>query len=203
VIDIDAAAPADLVEVGRVMEAYGVRGGIKIQPYSAQPDALLAAKTWWLAKSGGGAKPAGEVRRVEVLTAKRHGAAVAATWPGVDDRDQAQAWKGWTVLVPRSAFPKPADGEFYWIDLIGCELLGVDDQGGQVVLGSVTDVGDNGAQAILHVARVVPVAPDQPREPMLDAKGRAVEVLVPFVDAYIRGVDLEARRIDSEWPADF
>ena len=197
-IAIDPAAPADLVEVGRVAEAYGVRGGIKIQPYSAQPDALLAARTWWLSKPG---KPGPQ--RVEVASAKRHGAGVAATWTGVADRDQALAWKGWTVLVPRSVFPKPAEGEFYWVDLIGCELFGVDAQGGQVALGSVSDVSDNGAQAILHVARVVPVAADQPRQPMLDAKGGQVETLVPFVDAYIRGVDLDARRIESDWPADF
>lgn len=200
---IEAAAPADLLEVGRVVDAYGVKGGLKVQPYSAAPDALLAAKTWWLARDG----KDGKVWRVAVASAKRHGSSVAAMWSGIADRDQALAWKGWAVLVPRSAFPKPAEGEFYWVDLIGCELLGVNDSGEQVVLGTVAEVSDNGAQAILHVARVAPVvfdpSSDQPRQPLLDGKGRRVETLVPFVDAYIQGVDLGARRIASDWPDEF
>ncbi len=194
---IDPAAPADLIEVGRVVEAYGVRGGLKVQPFSGQPDALLAARKWWLSKGA-------EVRSVRVESAKRHGAAIAASWAGVADRDQAQAWKGWSVLVPRSQFPAPAEGEFYWVDLIGCELLGIAANGtDKVILGTVADVSDNGAHAILRVSRVVPVAPGEPTQPLLDAKGREQEVLVPFVDAYIRNVDLGAKFIDSDWPADF
>ncbi|OVZ64295.1 hypothetical protein CDO44_02695 [Pigmentiphaga sp. NML080357] len=192
----DPAAPADLIEVGHVTEAYGVRGGLKIQPYSAQSEALLGTRTWWLRKGK-------EVRRVEVVNARRHGASVTATWSGVSDRDQAQAWKGWVVLVPRSQFPRLAEGEFYWVDLIGCQLIGKGEHGEERLLGSVSEVSDNGAHAILHVALVVPVAPGQPTQPMMDDRGRQRETLVPFVEAYIRGVDLDARRIDSDWPEGF
>jgi len=179
-----------------VAEAYGVHGGLKIQPYSAQSEALLGSRTWWLRKGA-------EVRRVDVASARRHGATVAATWEGVSDRDQALAWKGWTVLVPRSQFPQLAEGEFYWVDLIGCELTGRTEAGREVVLGTVSEVGDNGVHAILHVACVEPVAPGQPTRPLLDARGKRRETLVPFVEAYIRGVDLDARRIDSDWPEGF
>jgi len=192
----DPALPADLVEVGHVAEAFGVRGGLKVQPYSAQSEALLGSRAWWLRKGT-------EVRRIEVADAKRHGAVVTVAFPGVSDRDQALAWKGWTVLVPRSQFPRPAEGEFYWVDLIGCELTGKNDSDQEVVLGTVSEVSDNGVHAILHVACVEPVAPGQPTQPLLDARGRQRETLVPFVDAYIRGVDLDARRIDSDWPEGF
>ncbi len=188
--------PADLVEVGHVTEAYGIRGGLKIQPYSAQSDALLGTRSWWLRKGR-------EIRRVEVLSAKRHGASVTAMWSGVTDRDQAQAWKGWTVLVPRSEFPPLAEGEFYWVDLIGCELIGKGENGEDRLLGSVSHVSDNGAHAVLHVALVVPVALGESSQPLLDAKGRQRETLVPFVEAYVRNVDLDARRIDTDWPEGF
>jgi 16S rRNA processing protein RimM len=212
-IDIDP--PADLIEVGHVVEAYGVKGGLKVQPYSAQPDAMLASKVWWLTKGKtqgaqpqgaqpqGGKAQGGQVRRVAVTSAKRHGATVAAIWAGVEDRDQAQLWRGWAISIPRSQFPAPAEGEFYWVDMIGCELLGLDADGGKIVLGTVTEVVDNGAHEILRVERVVPVAPGQALQPLCDAKGQVQEVLVPFVEAYIRTVDIEARRIDSDWPADF
>lgn len=191
---VDVAAPADLIEVGHVVEAYGVRGGLKVQPYSTQPDTLLAAKVWWLRKGK-------ETRRATVVEAKRHGATVAATWAGVADRDQAHAWRGWSVLVPRSDFPAPAEGEFYWVDLIGCQLLGLGSEGGsKIVLGNVAEVIDNGAHAILRVERVVP---EDTTQPLLDAKGKVKEILVPFVDAFIRSVDITAKSIDSDWPADF
>ncbi|GAA4331754.1 ribosome maturation factor RimM [Pigmentiphaga soli] len=194
---VETDPPADLVDVGRVAEAYGVRGGIKVQPYSPQSEALLTSPSWWLRKG------AGPVYRATVSKARRHGAAVTASWEGVADRDQAQAWRGWEVAVPRSAFPPPAEGEFYWVDLIGCRLIGLDADGAKVVLGTVAEVTDNGAHAILRVERVEPVAPGGTLRPLLDGKQRVREVLVPFVDAFIRDVDLAARQIDSDWPADF
>ena len=204
----DNAAPADLIEVGHIAEALGVRGGLKVQPYSSQPDTLLAAKVWWLRKTPKDAKAiaAAPILRVSVLTAKRHGATVSATWSGVTDRDQAHAWRGWSVMVPRSAFPAPAEGEFYWVDLIGCQLLGLgtDDaasgEAPKIVLGTIVEVTDNGAHSILRVERVTP---DDASQPLLDAKGKVEEILVPFVDAFIRNVDLVGRVIDSDWPADF
>ena len=204
----DASAPTDLIEVGHIVEALGVRGGLKVQPYSSQPDTLLAAKVWWLRKTPRGAQPVAgaQVLKVSVLNAKRHGATVSATWAGVNDRDQAQAWRSWSVLVPRSQFPAPAEGEFYWVDLIGCQLLGLgeDDpktgEAPKIVLGNVVDVTDNGAHSILRVERV---SPDDATQPLLDAKGKVQEILVPFVDAFIRNVDLSGRVIDSDWPADF
>ncbi|VCU68980.1 Ribosome maturation factor RimM [Pigmentiphaga humi] len=177
-------------------EAYGIRGALKIQPYSAQSEALLGTRTWWLRKGR-------EVRRVEVASARKHGATVAATWPGIADRDQALAWKGWAVLVPRSRFPALAEGEFYWLDLIGCVLIGKSAGGDDVVLGTVSEVSDNGAHAILHVDCAVPVAPGEPVQPALDARGKPRQTLVPFVEAHVRGVDIAARRIDSDWPEGF
>lgn len=176
------------------MEAYGVRGGLKVQPYSTQPSTLLAAKTWWLRKGK-------ETRRASVVEAKRHGASIAAFLAGLADRDQAHAWRGWTVLVPRSDFPAPAEGEYYWVDLVGCQVSGIAADGQQrVVLGAVLEVIDNGAHAILRIARVLP---DDPSQPMLDAKGKVQETLVPFVDAYVSSVDITAKSIESDWPADF
>jgi len=42
------ALPADAVALGVVVGAHGVRGDIKIKPFSAQPEALLKQRHWWL-----------------------------------------------------------------------------------------------------------------------------------------------------------
>ncbi|MVW78886.1 ribosome maturation factor RimM [Bordetella sp. 02P26C-1] len=198
------AVPDDLVELGRVTGAYGVKGWVKVQPHSAQADTLRRAKTWWLARlapeTARGAV-ASVPSAVRVLQARPQGTTVVAQLEGIDDRDQAEALRGQTVQVPRSEFPATADDEYYWVDLIGCAFYS-DAEGEPTRVGIVEDVMDNGAHAILRV--VLQDASDAATTPAprLDAKGRPMETLVPFVGAHILSVDLAARRIDSNWPTD-
>jgi len=175
-----------LVELGRVVAAHGLKGWVKVQPYSTQATVLLSAKTWWLAQP------------VAVLAARWQGNAVVAQLQGVADRDQAEALRGQVVRAPRSAFPAPEIDEYYWVDLVGCLLYGETAESTSALLGRVSAVSDNGAHALLTVVRLSPTL-----ESVLDAKGRAREVLVPFVAAHVQRVDLAARRIDSNWPVDF
>jgi len=212
------------------VSAYGVRGWIKVQPHSPQADVLLAASRWWLAPPSREARDPRASEPLDVTTSRRQGAAIVAALAGIDDRTAAEAWRGATVCVPRSAFPAPEEDEYYWVDLIGCLLYG-EAGGAPAPIGRVTEVLDNGAHAILKVERLAPVShsgavthpgpgtaaaqgagpTDEPAgtvdpsqlAPMPDAKGRPREILVPFVAAHILGVDLGARRIDSDWPADF
>jgi 16S rRNA processing protein RimM len=104
------------------------------------------------------------------------------------------------VRAPRGAFPAPEEDEYYWVDLIGCALYS-SANGEPALLGVVDEVLDNGAHAVLRIQRQTAGA--QGPEPVLDAKGRPAEMLVPFVRAHIHAVDLAARRIDSDWPTDF
>lgn len=187
--------PADLVELGRVVGAYGLRGWIKVEPYSAQSDVLLRARNWWLRRDGAEAEPAAPVR---ILASRTQGTAVVAHLEGCNDRDQAAVMRGCRVWVSRAAFPAPDTDEYYWVDLIGCRLYGLDGER-PVLLGRVTDVADNGAHAVLQVLRL---SDDDDPQPLLDAKGREQEVLVPFVGAYVQNVDLSARRIDTDWPVE-
>lgn len=214
-----AGAPADLVELGRIAGAYGVKGWVKIQPHSADADVLLAiaagssatsslASTWWLVRPAPpGASAAASGKSLPALpyvikAARPHGSHIVAQLEAVADRDQAEALKGMAVCAPRSAFPAPGEDEYYWVDLIGCAVHG-DNNGAPALLGVVDEVVDNGAHAILKVRRQhLPPQGAQP-EALLDAKGRPLEVLVPFVQAHVRAVDLAGRRIDTDWPLDF
>ncbi|KCB21934.1 16S rRNA processing protein RimM [Bordetella hinzii OH87 BAL007II] len=186
--------PDDLVELGRVASAYGVKGWIKVQPHSAQADVLRAAPRWWLAAPvpAGRASPA--PRAYAVQQCRVHGASAVAQLEGIADRDQAEALKGASVWVSRAAFPQAAEDEYYWVDLIGCAFHS-HAEGADRRLGVVEEVFENAAHAILRVVRQ-----DEDGRPLLDAKGRPREVLVPFVRAHIHAVDLAARRIDSDWP---
>lgn len=173
--------PDDLTQVGYVSGAYGVLGAIRVTPFSTDADALLNVKTWWLDKPG--------LRPVTVRTTKMHGGDVIATLAGMAGRDAAEALKGMSVQVSRSEFPELPEDEYYWADLIGMDAVNL--QGD--ALGKVTDMMHNGAQSIL---RITPVA-----DPASGTK--AVERLVPFVDQFVKHVDLDAKEMILDWGLDY
>lgn len=194
---VSGAPPDDLVELGRVSGAYGVQGWVKIEPHSAQSQVLLQVSEWWFRRDGA---PAGTPAvATRVLKSRTQGSTIVAQLAGIADRDQAAALRGNRVWVSRAAFPAADEDEYYWVDLIGCLLYGLADEE-PVLLGRVNAVTENGAHGVLHVTRLVSEADPVP---MLDAKGREEEALVPFVAAHVQSVDLAARRIDTTWPADF
>jgi len=156
---------------------------VRVKPYSADADALLGARTWWLDKP--------ELRDVEMMQAKHHSGDVVARLMGVAGRDAAEALKGTVVQIARSHFPALSDEEFYWVDLIG---LVVENLQGES-LGVVSDLMDNGAHPILRVA--VPVAPAAE-----DVKA-ATEILIPYVDQFVKSVSLTEKKIVVDWGLDY
>jgi len=181
--DSAAHTPDDLIQVGHITGAYGLRGGIRVSPYSLDADALLSVKTWWLDKPS--------LRPVQVRNAKSHSGDVTATLVDVTDREMAEALKGATVQVSRADFPELPEDEYYWTDLIGLDTVNLQGE----ALGKVTDMMHNGAQSIL---RITPEA-----DPNAAPDAKAPERLVPFVDQYVKTVDLQARLITLDWGLDY
>lgn len=199
-----ALLPNDLIEVGRVLSAYGLGGWVKVQPYSAEADVLLTAKNWWLRApvplNKAGSLSTAPAQLHKVVKSRPHSATVVAHLQGFNDRDPAEKLKAHTVWVSRSDFPTVTKDEHYWVDLIGCLLYG-DHNGQSVLIGQVVNVFDNGAHAILdlHTGTLNDQAQFMPK---LDEKGKVIEELIPFVDAYIHTVDTNAKLIHSSWPVD-
>lgn len=178
--DDDFAWPDDAVEVGQVVDAWGIKGGLKVAPHSAQPQALFSSRRWYLRFAQGLPRE----RLLRITSAREQGDVVVAMARDLDDRNAAEALKGAAVYVSRGSFPTAGDGEYYWVDLIGLDVF---DRAG-TRLGTVAGLLDTGAHSVLRV---------QPDEP------GAAERLIPFVAAYVDGVDLASRRIDVDWGADY
>ncbi len=183
------ALPGDAVEVGRVIGAWGVKGGIKVKPFAADPQALFSSKRWYLQppetvmpQGNRASRPLPPLLRV--VQAREHGDGVVATVQDIDDRDAAQALAGARVFVPRASFPTPDEDEFYWVDLIG---LAVANRAG-VELGTVTGLIETGPHCVLRVQAAGADAPER---------------LIPFVAAYVDAVDLPGRRIAVDWDAEY
>lgn len=197
--------PQDIIELGRIASAYGVQGWVKVYPHSSQAEVLLQSDHWWLkapVAPAGGAGAFAPARQAKVLASRPHGSTVVARLDIAPDRNAAEALKGHSIWVSREFFPPEEDDEYYWVDLIGCMLYGQGHDGSQELIGQVTSVSDNGAHAVLHVARGRFEADGQ-LTLLQNQKGRHLEVLVPFVQAHVHTVDIAGKRLESDWPADF
>lgn len=179
------ALPADAVEVGRVLGAWGVKGGLKVQPFAADAQALFSTKRWYLAPAEP-ARPGGLPYPVllRIAQAREQGDGIVATVQDLDDRDVAESLKGARILVSRGSFPTPDEGEFYWVDLIGMVVLDREDSS----LGAVVGLIETGPHCVLRV---------QPADAAAD------EILIPFVEAYVDAVEQAERRIRVDWHADY
>lgn len=195
-------APEDLIELGRITGAHGVRGWIKIQPYSDDAAVLSGSRRWWLKTPEQGSGNGGEtIKAVAVQACHPHGGLLLAQLQGLSDRDAAQSLRGGVVCVSRADFPKATEDEYYWVDLIGCDFYG-SGPAGPAFFGRVDHIFDNGAHAVLQVRRGT-LDPDRRFQAHQRPDGGAIHILVPFVAAHIQHVDLAGRRIDSDWPEDF
>jgi 16S rRNA processing protein RimM len=174
--------------MGRVSAPYGVRGWIKVKAFTEVPEALLDYPAWWLSVRGGGAA------KHRVLEARIHSDYVIAKLENLDSREQAATFKGAEVSVPRDQLPETEEDEVYWSDLAGCEVV---NRNGER-LGKVAEVQGMGAYPMLRVTsgEAVNATEDGTRR-------KETELLIPFVPAYVLGVDLEANRIDVDWDADY
>ena len=175
----------DAIEVGRIADAWGVQGWFKVLPHSASPEALFSSRRWYLQPSERGARTFSGTLLLRVREAKEHSASVVATAHDVDDRNAAQALKGARIFIPRSSFPTAGTDEYYWVDLIGLDVVNREGQ----ALGQVRELLSTGAQTVLLLE--------------YQADGKTQERMIPFVSAYVDSVDLPGRRIAVDWQADY
>jgi 16S rRNA processing protein RimM len=192
IADADEPAwPDDAVEVGRILDAWGVKGWFKVQPFAADPQALFSSRRWFLAPPDGPAPKravaAGSLPRLLKITGARdHNDLVVAQAQDIADRASAEALRGARVFVSRASFPTPDADEFYWVDLIGLDVVNLQGES----LGRVVGLLDTGPHSVLRVA---------PGEGVAEADER----LIPFVGAYVSEVKLAERRVIVDWGLDY
>jgi 16S rRNA processing protein RimM len=155
------------VVCGRVVGVFGIRGQIKVVSYTDPMEQLLVYRPWEIRTSRGDAVP------VEPKGFQRQGQKLVVALEGFTDRIQSEILVGAEITVPRHCFPPLPEGQFYWVDLLGLEV--VDETGFR--LGQVSDLTRGPAGDCLTVAATPPL-------------------LIPFVwQSTVLAVELESRRI--------
>jgi 16S rRNA processing protein RimM len=155
-----------LVCIGKVLDAHGMQGELKVKPFTDTPS-YYEARAEVIVDNGKGLQPHA-VRHI-----RNAGALWVVALEGVTERESALALKGAELLLDASELRPLQEGEYFLDDLIGCE---VEDLEG-TRLGRVRGVIETGANDVLEVAT------------------EAGEALVPMTEEVVRQVDLTARRI--------
>jgi 16S rRNA processing protein RimM len=170
---------ADLPErvaVGRVVRPHGVRGEVVVTVLSDVPDRLAVGRmvlVSWEAPEGQVPTPRSRV----IASSRPQKTGMLVRFEGVDDRDQAEELRGAWLEVDRSQVPEAPEGTYYWYQLLGCRCR----DGGRD-LGEVVDLIEDGGGLLLMVS---------------DGERR---LPIPFVEGFLRGVDVERGTIDLELP---
>jgi len=163
------------VNAGRVAGVFGLRGELKVAPSRIGDDALAAGVDVRATLAGG------SVRALRVRALRRHQGRPLVSFDGVDDATSAQALVGAMLAIDRDDVSL-GDGEYFDDDLVGCALV----DGAGAVLAEVVAVEHYPAQDVVVVA--------------LPRDGGAGRAMVPLVRAFVKSVDVRARRISVELP---
>ncbi len=166
----------DIVAIGRVGSAAGLKGEFRVNLYAADSENLKEGKVLLFRHVGGAAAEfSAECDRVRYQKDKP-----VIKVAGIDDRNAAEELRGLEVAIEADDLDELPEGEHYVRDLIGCKVVDIAG-GGSAEIGVLKDVIQNTAQSVLEVET---------------AEGRTV--LIPAVDAFMRRIDEEAGLIEVE-----
>ena len=161
---------SDLIPVGAIAGAYGVRGELRVKSYCAVPEDIETYSPLYTED--------GTQYALAILRPIKNG--FAARIPQVATKEDADALRGTTLFAHRDQLPSLPDDEFYHADLIGLEVY---DTGG-VLLGRVKTVQNHGADDLLE----------------LQLAGGSATVFLPFTKAAVPTVDLSSGRLIADPP---
>lgn len=165
----------NLIIIGKIIGAHGVRGEVKVYPLTDDPRRFLKLKECFVCGQKF-EKPEALVCKVARLDRGN----VLVRFNGVEDRDKAELLRGRFIAVDRSNAVKLKEGSYFITDLIGLKVI--DDEKGEV--GNVVDCFETGSQFTLEVKR--------------DFKKK--NLMIPFVNVYCYDVNIAEGYIKCKMP---
>ncbi|MBC7983230.1 MAG: 16S rRNA processing protein RimM [Candidatus Obscuribacterales bacterium] len=168
------------VVLGRIVGAFGIGGWVKVQSFTDPADNILNYPAWQLDRRG-------EWQTRKHLEGRVTAKGVQVRIEGIDDRTEAEKWRGTDIAIERSELPPVTAGEFYWVDLLGLAVFAPNG----AALGKVFEIRDTPAHPMLVIRSAV-----EPGKP-------PVEHWVPLVPERLKSVDLEGGRVVVDWSPDW
>ncbi|MDG6894974.1 ribosome maturation factor RimM [Volucribacter amazonae] len=167
--------------VGKLGSTYGIRGWLRIYSSTEQSESIFAYQPWYL-------KIKGKWQQTELETWRYHNNDLIVKLKHIDDRESAQTLANIEIGVDLAVFPQLEEGDYYWHDLIGCQVINL--QGYN--MGVVSEMMETGSNDVLVV-----------RAMNKDAFAKQ-ERLIPFLlEQVVKRVDLTTKTIEVDWDAGF
>ena len=167
--------------VGKLGSTYGIRGWLRVYSSTEYAESIFDYQPWFL-------KIKGQWQPTELESWKHHNHELIAKLKNVNDRETAQSLANVEIGVDLSVFPQLEEGDYYWHDLIGCNVVNLEGY----VMGTVTEMMETGSNDVLVV-----------RANSKDAFGKQ-ERLIPFLyEQVVKRVDLTTKVIEVDWDAGF
>ena len=168
-------APAELLVVGRVRRAHGIRGELVVEPITDGPDAIFASGRRVFAGGVSGRPPKDRVEmHVEHATPFKGGFIVK--FAEIADRNTAETWRDRYLLLPTEELDPPDPDQVYVHDLPGMRVVRVSGE----PVGEVIEVFELPQGLVLEVKR--------------ETAG-ASTVMIPFDERTVTALDADARVI--------
>ena len=153
------------LETGKIVGTHGIRGMVRVQPWSDSGEFLTNFKRFFLS-------PDGE-NELKALKIQPHGAVVLIAFKGVDTVEQAELLRGKTLYISREDITLP-EGRYFIDDLIGCSVFDADS--GEKY-GEISEVSQTGANDVWHIKR------------------GEYEYYIPNVPTFVKSVDAENKKV--------
>ena len=168
-------SPDDMIIVGEITGAHGIKGQVKVECLTDFPEIRFAPGAELFLEK--------QQRLVKILASSLHKGLYLLTLEGIRDRDMAQSLLHTYLRVGREDLPPLPEGEYYHFQLIGLAVYE-----GERYLGQLVDIMETGANDVYVIKNPEPQA------------GLPAEILLPALQSCICRVDLPAERMEVKIP---
>lgn len=168
-----ASVTPPLVLVAKLGRTHGVRGALKLHPFTEDPSSILDFKQWFMRL------PRREWQPIRDFSLRPLGKGFLIHFKHLTNPEDAQRYVNAELAVPRTELPN-SDEAPYWIDLIGVHVRNTNG----VEFGQIQEIMETGANDVMVI------------------KGKQ-EHLVPYLKQVIVSLDLPNKQMVVDWGADW
>ncbi|MFA5676899.1 MAG: ribosome maturation factor RimM [Pseudomonas sp.] len=174
------SANVPMLVLGKIVSVHGLRGAVKVYSHTQPLDNVLNYPEWTLRKGR-------EQRQVPVVNGRVQGRVLVVQLKGLADREAALELVGWEICVPQSELPELSEGEYYWHQLVGLQVVTLEGQ----LLGRIDHLLETGSNDVMVV---------KPCAGSIDQRER----LLPYLpDLYVKRIDLTEGVMQVDWDPEF
>ena len=159
--------------VGKINGFFGLQGWVKVFSYTNPRTNILNYSPWSI-------KVDGNFQSIDITSGREQSKTIVAHIKGIDNREDSQKFIGQDIYINKEQLPELTQGEYYWHELIGFDVINKDEE----QLGTVDYFVETGANDVLVV------------------KGKK-EYWIPYIEPFLVSIDSKNNKILVDWDKDF